>query len=121
MFPGKIVPKLFMYLFVYLFMWMTSFDNNLNLNIAIFLVVAGQCNLPQFISFNQLKNINLSNITNFTIFTIFAINSTIRSCGKLHQLNLKYWGGFTINNCTDWSIDIVIASCLCLIHIFNCL
>ena len=31
MFPGKIIPKLFMYLFVYLFMWMTSFDNNPNL------------------------------------------------------------------------------------------
>ena len=30
MFPGKIMPELFMYLFVYLFMWTTSFDNNPN-------------------------------------------------------------------------------------------
>ena len=31
MFPGKIIPKLFIYLFVYLFMWTTSFLNNSNL------------------------------------------------------------------------------------------
>ena len=45
MFPGEIVPELFMYLFVYLFMWMTSFDNNPNWYVAIFLVVADQCGL----------------------------------------------------------------------------
>ena len=45
MFPGKIVPKLFIYLFLYLFMWTTSFDNNLNWYITIFLIVAGQCGL----------------------------------------------------------------------------